>query len=133
MMHHTLCLVVGVLGSVARAQINIYPFDLTPSPTGLDDSCIAAINSTINCDSSITALAFQDYYGSLSNSTAQDSICAGTCSTALSSYRDNVINVCGADAELQTGYPVTYVGDLISSYYNLTCLTDASTGEYCTG
>lgn len=110
-------ILLGILGdNIARAQINVYLFDLVPSPVVLSDDCISAINATINCDSAITAVAFQDYYGSLSNSTIQDSVCAGTCSSAISGHRQNVLSICGSDAEMDSGYPVTYVGDLIWAY-----------------
>lgn len=120
------------LAQFCRAQINVYPSDLDPSPVNLDETCIAAINATINCDPNIVPYASSDYYGSLANSTLQDTLCEGTCGSSLAAYRQNVLSVCGAGTEMQTGYPVTYTGDLVWSYYNLTCLTDTATGEYCT-
>lgn len=125
----TICL--SHLVSRCYAQINLYPDDLTPSPVDLDAGCISAINDTVDCDSSIISFAFQDFYGSM-NMTVQDSICAASCGSALSTYRANVLSTCGSTAQMDTGYPVTYVGDLVWAYYNLTCLTD-STGAYCTG
>ena len=124
---------IFTLIGLSHAQINVYPSDLDPSPVNLNASCIDAINATIACDPGIVPLASQDFYGSFNNATLQDSICADSCGAGIVSYRKNVLSVCGANTEMQVGYPVTYTGDLIWAYYNLTCLTDSSTGEYCTG
>ena len=119
--------------TVTIASINLYPDDLSPSPVNLATSCISAINATISCDSAILPLAFQDYYGPVGNLTLQSSICDSTCGTSLASYREVVVSTCGAQKEVEQGYPVTYVGDLVGNYYNLTCLRDSTSGEWCTG
>lgn len=119
--------------TASLAQINLYPDDLTPSPVDLSASCISAINDTVACDSALLSFAFQDYFGPLNNPSMQSSLCENTCGTALASYRKNVVSTCGQQTEMAQGFPVTYVGDLVWSYYNLTCLKDPKTGEWCSG
>lgn len=124
--------VITLHTSMTDAQLNLYPTDLVPSPTNLTAGCISAINATINCNASMVPLALSDHYGAFGSKTAQDNICASTCATSLSGWRTNVVSKCGAGSMLSAGYPVTYMGDLVGAYYNLTCLRDASTGQYCT-
>lgn len=118
---------------MSLATINIYPVDLIPSPLSLTTTCINAINASINCDPAILPFAFLDYYGPLNNETLQSSICESTCGKSLVSYRENVLSTCSFQKEIQQGYPTTYMGDLVWNYFNLTCLQDQETGQWCTG
>lgn len=127
-----LAIAMCIHATVSMATVNLYPADLIPSPLGLTTPCINAINASINCDSAILPYAFLDYYGPL-NSTVQSSICESACGTSLVSYRKNVLSTCSSLPQIQQGYPVTYLGDLVWNYYNLTCLKDPATGEWCTG
>lgn len=115
------------------AQLNLYPDDLSPSPVDLAATCIAAINATVSCDSALMSYAFIDYYGPLNDTTIQLSICNSTCGQSLVSYRENVIATCGSNTEMEQGFPVTYMGDLVWNYYNLTCMKDPNSGAWCTG
>lgn len=62
----------------------------------------------------------------------QDALCDPRCGVSLANYHSDVSSACASDVQPFDGLPATYFGDVAAATYNLTCLTDSSTGEYCT-
>lgn len=78
------------------------------------------------------SLATVDYYGPIGNDILQESLCDASCGSSLASYHNEVQQACAGDPEPWDGVPAVWVGDIIWSTYNRTCLKDETTGEFCT-
>ena len=55
------------------------------------------------------------------------------CGTALSKYHGSVTASCAKDPQPWVGVPANYYGDLIWAQYNLTCVKDPKTKQWCNG
>jgi hypothetical protein len=99
--------------------------------SAISSSCANALNTTIACDSRIQFLASSNYYGSM-NSTGIGSLCTLTCAQSLASYHASVAASCDGTA-VYAGMPNTWRSDILWNFYNLTCATDPTTGQYCPG
>lgn len=122
----------GLLCQLVEAQFQLYP-NGTGSTANLSEECATALDATINCDPYIQYLASNDYYGSLGNSTLQDSLCSAPCGASLASYHSNVALKCANDPQPWPGVPAVWTGDVMWATYNRTCLKDPATGAYCVG
>jgi hypothetical protein len=90
------------------------------------------MQASLDCDPYLTYVMTSNYWGSMHNDTLQDQFCRATCGTDLSSYIGNVKTACSNDPQPLPGYPATYWGDSAYAAWTQMCLTDASTGQYCT-
>lgn len=127
-----LLLLSTLLYQLVEAQFQLFP-NGTHSTASLSQDCITALNATITCDSYIQDIVSNDYYGSLGNSTLQDSVCATECGTSLASYHHTVALACTNSPQPWPGVPAIWAGDVIWATYNRTCLKDPATGGYCVG
>ncbi|TFK33710.1 hypothetical protein BDQ12DRAFT_670041 [Crucibulum laeve] len=112
-----------------QAQFKLFP-NSTHSTANLSQGCITVLNATINCDSYIQQLVLNDYYGSLSNVTLQDSVCSAACSMSLGSYHNGAVTACASNPQPWPGVPAVWAGNAIWALYNRTCLKDPTTEAY---
>ncbi|KAA8896313.1 hypothetical protein FN846DRAFT_965309 [Sphaerosporella brunnea] len=106
--------------------------DLGPDVANVSSGCVDAMLGAVNCDSTLITFMRTDYYAPIGNSTLQEVLCAPACGTSLSSYIANVSTACANDPQPYPGLPATHFGEWAYSTYNLTCLEDQNTGQYCT-
>lgn len=100
------------------------------STVALSANCVGALESSVACDQYLQDNAYNDAYGPL-DTTLQDSFCTTDCKSTLVSYRSKVISACAHDPEPYPGTPAQYFVDVVWAQYNLTCLKDPSSGQYC--
>jgi hypothetical protein len=98
----------------------------------LSTACISAMESLVGCNEWFQSNAMVDVQGTF-NSTVLATLCTAACKTSLTSYHTNVVTSCAGQPQPFPGLPATYYGDITSASFNLTCLTDTVTGEYCSG
>lgn len=98
----------------------------------LTAQCINAMESTVQCDDNLNSLAAADYYMEV-DATNLQSICSQSCSTSLAAYNQNVASACAGEPEAWSGYPATYFGNVLWASWNMTCLSDPTTGQSCMG
>jgi hypothetical protein len=98
----------------------------------LSTACISAMESLVECNEWFQSNAMVDVQGTF-NSTVLATLCTASCKTSLTSYHTNVVTSCAGQPQPFPGLPATYYGDITSASFNLTCLTDTVTGEYCSG
>ena len=128
-----LLLGLSLLIRTAVADLQLYPNNtLTPSNT-LSPSCLSAMNATIACDPYLVSLAATDYFGSLNDDDLQTSVCAPTCGSSLSKYHSSVKEACSKDPVPWDGVSAIYYGDFIWAQYNLTCIRDPASKQWCNG
>jgi hypothetical protein len=101
------------------------------SNVALSSGCVRAMEATLQCDEYLEAIAAADIYAA-DNST-QAIVCTTDCSTSLASYIRNVDLACANDLQAWSGLNHDYYGKVLQSTYNMTCLKDPSTGQFCTG
>ena len=89
-----------------------------------------ALQSTVQCNSSLVSIAVSDYFYQLDDSDFTSS-CSSTCSSSIAKYHNSVASSYAGQPQPWSGYPATYFGDVYWSSYNLTCLTDSKTGKSC--
>jgi len=125
---------VAVLSDHALATITPYPNNTLTSTTAvnLSDACILAMEADIDCNPYLATIANVDVYGAIESGN-QTEICDASCGESLSSYRASVITACSDDIQAWQGYNHEYYSDYLWASYNLTCLTDSTTGAFCTG
>ena len=103
------------------------------SSTTISQSCVAALNSTINCDPGLRILALTDAYLSPNSTGKAADLCAPSCNSSLTVYHSNVMAQCGSSPIIDSQLQNTYMGDLFQDYYDLVCTKDPGTGQYCVG
>jgi hypothetical protein len=103
-----------------------------PSTT-LSAACSNAILGEVNCLDDLLTYAHADTFYPLGNATYQQQFCSASCGSSLATYVSNVTSACAGQPEPFDGLPATYYGNWAWSTWNLTCLQDAKTGEYCIG
>ncbi|GLA29971.1 hypothetical protein M752DRAFT_334546 [Aspergillus phoenicis ATCC 13157] len=94
-------------------------------------TCLSALTASVPCYSGLGTAVFQTTVWS---SHALDLICAETCQTALNSYVATVKTACGTDALYNISGVLQTASDAGSEMLwkqSATCLTDASSGDYC--
>lgn len=111
-------------------------FHLVPSQSfsssSLTQSCLNALYSTLQCNSYVSTLGRPVWHGSLNNAVLTDAVCSTQCGQSLSSFHDNIVEQCGADATIAEGIPALSVIDSVWSGWNETCLKNVN-GTYCNG
>ncbi|PYI14647.1 hypothetical protein BO99DRAFT_344508, partial [Aspergillus violaceofuscus CBS 115571] len=109
-------------------------FQLVPSQSfsssSLPQSCQDALYDNLQCDSYVSTLGRPVWHGGLNDSVLTDAVCSTQCGQSLSSFHDNVVAQCGADATIAEGIPALSVIDSIWSGWNETCLKNDN-GTYC--
>jgi hypothetical protein len=131
-----------VLSGLAAADLVLFPYiygngsfgnpvdvPFVPFPSTIPPACATALNSTIACDPAVQYLSAGGNYGVQNSS---EVVCTTACGQSLASYHANVVSDC-AGATLTSGLPNTFRGDLLWSFYNVSCLTDSTTGDNCLG
>ncbi|KAJ5653045.1 hypothetical protein N7490_000048 [Penicillium lividum] len=94
-------------------------------------TCLSALNVSVSCYSNLGAAVFQTTTWS---SDALDLICTDTCRTALDDYVSAVDTACGTDTLYNISGVMQTASDAGSEMLwkqSATCLTDSSSGEYC--
>lgn len=109
-------------GTVANSSANL--------GVTLGAACVDAIEGDVSCDPYLQLQADADVYGE--DNTTQAYVCTTDCGSTLSSYISNVESSCSGEALPWEGMPHAYFGKVLQATYNMTCLQDASTGQYCT-
>lgn len=100
------------------------------STSALAPSCVKAIESQVDCDEYLQLQASADVYGA--DNTTQAVVCTTGCSSSLTSYISNVESNCVEQPLPWEDMPHAYFGKVVQSTYNMSCLQDTTTGEYCT-
>lgn len=126
--------VLSLMLSSALADFQVLPTGLlaNESSVSLSDGCTAALESSISCNQWLQDNASDDSYSFL-NDTALDTLCAPSCEPSIRSYRSKVVSACQKDPEPFDGLPAVYFIDVIWASYNLTCLKNPESGDYCNG
>jgi hypothetical protein len=106
---------------------------LDPQAKHVSPGCEAAMKAPLNCDPYLKIFTKKNCYEPLNNTALQQSVCKPECGTALAAYHTSVAKACASDPQPFPGLSATYYGDNAYAIYNLTCLTDTRTGDYCTG
>ncbi|KAH9206729.1 hypothetical protein DL95DRAFT_347253 [Leptodontidium sp. 2 PMI_412] len=114
------------------AQFQVFENGTVANSTNvaLSTACVNALQSTVQCNSSLVSIAVSDYFYQLDDSDFT-SLCSSTCSSSLAKYHNSGVSSCAGQPQPWSGYPATYFGDVYWSSYNLTCLTDSKTGKSC--
>ena len=114
------------------AQFQIFENGTVTNSTLVDlsDACVNALQGTVQCNSSLVSIAAADYFYQLDDSDFT-SLCMPSCASSLAEYHDSVASSCAGEPQAWAGYPATYFGDVFWASYNLTCLTDPTTGDSC--
>ncbi|KAF8537777.1 hypothetical protein BDD12DRAFT_780083 [Trichophaea hybrida] len=105
---------------------------LGPQAKQVSPGCQAAIKAPLDCDPYLKTLVKKNCYEPLNNNALEQSVCKPDCGTQLAAYHADVAKACASDSSPFPGLPATYYGDSAYAIYNLTCLTDTRTGDYCT-
>ncbi|KAL8764772.1 MAG: hypothetical protein Q9194_006850 [Teloschistes cf. exilis] len=124
---HTVLLLAGCV----LADVQLYPNNTLITSNTISQACHDAMNANLACDPYLVNLATNNYYGSLGDTSLQNSVCDTKCGTALSTYHNSVHQACAQDEDPWLGVPASYYGDLVFAQYNLTCLRDSQTNEFC--
>ncbi|KAK9646497.1 hypothetical protein HCH54_005237 [Aspergillus fumigatus] len=122
---------ITIFITLAAAQINIYEYG-TNATAAISDGCNAALSKVLDCDPYLFSLSTTDYFGPISNDTFQDQLCVDSCRTSLETYHNAVQQQCANDPPPWDGIPAVWVGDILRSTFNRSCLTDPASGNYCT-
>ncbi|KAI1114042.1 carbohydrate-binding module family 50 protein [Nemania sp. NC0429] len=123
--------VVVFVGEVHGTFFVVDPGTVANSSTStLAPSCVNAIESQVNCDEYLQLQADADIYGP--DNTTQSTVCTTACSSSLTSYISNVESNCGNQPLPWDDMPHAYFGKVLQATYNMSCLRDATTGQYCT-
>lgn len=93
-------------------------------------ACVDAIEADVSCDPYLQLQADADVYGE--DNTTQAYVCTTACGSTLSSYIANVESSCAGEPLPWDGMPHAYFGKVLQATYNMTCLQNPSTGQYCT-
>lgn len=127
-------LVAALAIDLVSAQFYILEPGYTANTTTatISTTCINAMESQVDCNEWFQSNAMIDVQGTL-NSTVLATLCTTACGASLASYGRNVITSCAGEPQPFPGLPATYYGDITSASFNITCLTDTATGEYCSG
>ncbi|KAK1751404.1 hypothetical protein QBC47DRAFT_434461 [Echria macrotheca] len=127
----------AVLAAVSVGQVAadsyFWPNNTFSPDNQLSAGCQGALLADVACDPYLLQLTNTDSYGSL-NGTGNNyytTVCTAACKTALTNYIANVSSHCSADPQPFNGYPATWQGTAVFASYNMTCLKDSSTGQFC--
>lgn len=93
-------------------------------------ACVDAIEADVSCDPYLQLQAAADVYAT--DNTTQAYVCTADCRSTLRSYISNVASSCSGEPLPWEGMPHAYFGKVLEATYNMTCLQDTSTGQYCT-
>lgn len=100
------------------------------STSTLAPSCVSAIESEVKCDAYLRLQANTDLYGA--DTVSQATVCTAACSSSLSSYISSVESNCAGQPLPWDDMPHAYFGKVLQATYNMSCLQDPATGQYCT-
>lgn len=103
-----------------------------PSTT-ISTACSSAILGEVNCLDDLLTYTYADTFYPLNNVTYQQQFCNASCGSSLATYVENVASACVGQPEPFDGLPATYYGNWAWSTWNLTCLQDIKSGNYCIG
>lgn len=95
-------------------------------------ACLAAFDTDLNCDVNIQLLS-SDMDKLDFNQSQLTSLCTASCKTSLSTLNSSVSSECGDyDFDFNDDYlSAVQVVDLYTYKYDMICLTDSSTGDFC--
>jgi hypothetical protein len=125
------------LSSIATAQESETSYffgngTFHPSTT-ISTACSSAILGEVNCPDDLLTYTYADAFYSVNNATYQQQFCNASCGSSLATYVKNVTSACAGQPEPFHGLPSTYYGNWAWSSWNLTCLQDAKSGNFCIG
>lgn len=115
-----------VIGSYPFAGFQIHS---AKNLDGMTDTCKRALTQKIMCAPILKKFQEPGVGIFIKNSTVADQFCDPVCAASLKSWFDNVSSNC-ADQTLGASDPTRFGGYMYANY-NLTCMQDPSTGEYC--
>jgi hypothetical protein len=128
----SLCFLSWLLSMVA-ADSYFFPNGSFYPYSDIDTECSTAIQASINCSVDLLTYAYADTFYPLGNTTYQESFCNENCGSSLATYVQAVQTACDGQPQPFQGLPATYYGDFAWSTWNLTCLQDPNTGQFCIG
>jgi len=102
------------------------------APFGLTSTCEQVLYQPISCVPYVKGLGLKAYHGSPGNTAFTNTVCAASCSTALTNARRRITGSCATTPNIFPGYPVIAIIDAVVSGWNETCLKDTD-GGYCNG
>ncbi|KAI4100464.1 MAG: hypothetical protein L6R37_005454 [Teloschistes peruensis] len=108
----TLLLLTGIV----LADVQLYPNNTLITSNTISQACHDAMNANLACDLYLVNLATNNYYGSLGDTSLQNSVCDTKCGTALSTYHNSVHQACAQDEDPWLGVPANYYGDLVFAH-----------------
>lgn len=103
-------------------------FTNTTLPPDLSASCSEALLTDLNCSPVLSSLQSGDYYAERVLTLA----CTDTCTSALTTYENTVLQACGQETWLgydDSDLPVVMIVDVVKYHYDMVCLKDA--GRWC--
>lgn len=126
---------LGLLGSLTTTNGQVALFGSQQAaffPTSTPQSCLAAFNTSLSCDSTAQLLIKQtDWVGW--NATNLTALCTSGCRSSLASLQNTVDTACASWAGGNLG-PGTFNASTMIEYilykYDMTCLADGSTFCY---
>lgn len=127
-----LWLLTAVLISSALADSYFFPNGTFNPDNNVTASCATALQEPISCLTDVYTVATTDTFYPYSNVTYQSQFCNKTCGAGLKKYVADVGTACAHDQPF-TGLPATYYGTFTYASWNLTCLQDPTSKQYCVG
>jgi len=129
---HVLIALLLFLSVQLEAQFTLFNggettlFDTAPT------ACLNALNTTVNCVQRVQLLSYDLSYLNFASSDLT-ALCTSSCATSLRSLQTSVGAACGTYSVAFNGanMSVPQVLDYYNFKYNLTCLQDTTTGQFC--
>lgn len=119
--------------SMVAADSYFFPNSTFYPYNAISTACSSAIQASVNCSVDILTYANADTFYPLGNSSYQESLCSASCGSSLATYVQTVQTACAGQPQPFQGLPATYYGNLAWSTWNMTCLQDPQTGQFCIG
>ncbi|EHK22146.1 uncharacterized protein TRIVIDRAFT_209038 [Trichoderma virens Gv29-8] len=100
--------------------------------TGLSAACAAPSYEKVACSQKFWDIAGGEIF---TDSSLLSEICTDICLDELKALREKQLSVCKISENIYIDYdvqlPPTYITDLLLYTYHYACMTDPTTGEYC--
>lgn len=118
-------------GLAAAANI-FWPEGVIFSPDhAISPGCASALRAPVQCSSDVLQAATGDVFYPIKDDRYQQKFCNPVCGQQLQRYIADVEEACANDPKPFDGLPATYYGSFALSHWNLTCLRDPESGQYC--
>lgn len=131
MLRHTSFQSITLFWLLGLGEALVYFNSSASLPSNVSADCLNTLASDIACDASIRRLRPSVYYPQI----VLQGLCTETCNTALNTWQEAITTSCDGqtyDSLTGAGYiPINIIPQQLRYAFNLSCLTDASSGQFC--